>query len=458
MPFAHLSPQRVSEIRQAFIKERRSYDEGTRALLFEEIDFEFLQRLRTFPFQWNQLGHDLDKLNSYPKQKDGRIPCRLWLKRCLDEIFVNTVHEATFTASIEELDKGPYQQAEMAEIVVEGLEALIELIRTNQTANSAVVYYRRTFDIARWEIDVIANYKSMHDALHQIQLIWPDPNALVLFQTQFKAMKPMLVNYVASLDVTVGQLWSTYYNAFVDETESKWITQLEQYQKDLAAIVREEKQDKMLDGFSAVNNLLRQQMSLLNTRLKEAIDTLHLNDLIRALTDVCKSLTTISPNNTSDLIKQYGSGIDALKQLDRLITDLIRQHNDWQGIDLVLASVGDTIGGSAAGSEVRTGLQETERLVKFTVIKSIIKNRVEPLLTGKSTVWAQNLHDSAKTFNDAVDNRDTNKAEQAFDAYKQQAWHLFFEIDSEMKVKCEELRVIGQNLEKVNDQLRFNAD
>src|SRR5215216_3798670 len=156
MPFAHLSPERVGEIRLAFIKEQLSYNEGARAALFQTIDFEFFQRLRTFPYPLNQLGYDLNELNSYPKLKDGQIPFRLWLTNCLT-IFQHTVSGQIFTTAIGEIDKGAYQQAEVAEIVVEGLEALIELIRTNPVANAAVIYYRRTFDIAQWEIDVIAN-------------------------------------------------------------------------------------------------------------------------------------------------------------------------------------------------------------------------------------------------------------------------------------------------------------
>ena len=68
------------------------------------------------------------------------------------------------------------------------------------------------------------------------------------------------------------------------------------------------------------------------------------------------------------------------------------------------------------------------------------------------------LVESAKKFNAEVDKRDTDKAYDAFEQYRQRAWHLFLGIDSDMKTKCEELRVIGQNLAKVNDQLRFDAD
>ena len=83
---------------------------------------------------------------------------------------------------------------------------------------------------------------------------------------------------------------------------------------------------------------------------------------------------------------------------------------------------------------------------------------MSPLLAGKTTYWSKRLLTSAQRFNAEVERSETDKAVQAFDVYRQLAWHFFFEIDSDMKARCEELRVIGTKLRKINEQLRFNDD
>jgi len=83
---------------------------------------------------------------------------------------------------------------------------------------------------------------------------------------------------------------------------------------------------------------------------------------------------------------------------------------------------------------------------------------VGPLISDKSTFWSKRLLDSANRFGAEVERSNTDMAEQAFNRYRQQAWHFFFEIDSEMKERCDELRRIGQTLRQVNDQLKFNDE
>jgi Effector-associated domain 5 len=453
MSFAHLKPERVKEIKAAFDNED-PYDDDIRNLMLKEIQSDYVQRLRVFDSNLNQLTGDLNSLNSLPKLADGQIPFEKWLEKGVDDVFAGSPKVTRFKAALDELRAGPFQPSD-TDVIVEGIDALVELIKTNNVAYSAVIFYRKTFETALWDIDVIASYKIMHDGLHKLQLNWPETPVLTVLLASPNTQLT-LVNYSASLHETIGELRTSYDNGYVDGAEKTWIDEIDKDQVQLQNVLEADQPEGIKDAFNTVRGLLTRQLSLLNTRLKAAINKLHLDLLIKAMSDVCDALTNIAPANTSEQIQQYKSGIDELTKLESRLRDLITQHDDWQGTDTLLRTLGDTL--KIGDGQTRNAMQESERLANLRFIKTIIETKVGPLLSGKSTFWSKRLLDSAQRFGVEVERSNTDMAEQAFDMYRQQAWHFFFEIDSEMKERCEELRRIGQRLRKVNDQLKFNDE
>lgn len=454
MPFAHLSPDRIKNIRLAFNEGGYIYDAETRSIFMELIDVEYQSTLSILQVPARQLSTDLRRLNGVPKYKE-QIPLKLWLQKGLEELFSGTAQASYFETAIQDVDKGPFA-AGQTDAIVDGLEALSDLIQTDQNAFRAVVYYQETFKNALREMEVIAQYKSLHDDLHQVQLIWP--HSISVDGSVNRQEFDSLFNNANALKARVESLKRTYEEGNVDRTENTWIEELSGDQVQIETVLFAEDPDKIKVAFAAVAGLLMRELSRLNVRLKIAINSLQLKALIKAMNDVCSSLTTLSPDQTSAQIEQYKAGIAEFGNMDDSLSQLIDEHDKWQGIHDTLHTFRDALKRTLTGDEAKTNKGQEQALRVLLAIKITIESMVTPLLEGKTTQAAKRLQTAAQKLDSEIDRSEVGKADQAFDTYTQLAWHRFFEIDDEMKKASERLRLIGDNLRKVNDQLKLSDD
>ena len=454
MAFAHLTFDQLKKLKVDFGKITAGYLQQERVLLMNRVAPTYLQVLDQFDNDFNQLTSDLNSLNRLPKLPDGSIPLALWLENAID-LFAPFPEVETFKTALEDLKRGPAQNE--TEVIVDGIQALVAMIKGNQAAKSAVNYYRRNFERRIWEIDVIANYKRMHDDLHKVQLDWPDAKMAGVFLGYGGAMRRTLENRSALLDQTNADLRSTYQNGYVDKKENRWIDQLETKQKELEQAFAANSADKIKEGFDSIKGVLTLELSNLNTHLKDAISRLHLDELIAAMNDVCKELATFTAAKTTEQIEQYKAGVEKLRARDQELRELIKEHDDWQGIDTLLRALGDSLK-HLSSADVRNAVTEAKRITYLEMIKDLVTSRVDPLIEAKTTHFAVKLAEASQRFRGQVEHKDTDAAEEEFDTYRDLAWHCFFDIDSKMKEQCEELARIGQELRKVNNQLKFNDE
>src|SRR4029450_2214102 len=97
----------------------------------------------------------------------------------------------------------------------------------------AVIVYRKTFETALWEIDLIGSYKELHDNLHKVQLNWPPTSMVSLLLPQWDTSKQILLNYSAMLNEVSTDLRNIYEKGYVDGDELTWIDELNKYQTGL---------------------------------------------------------------------------------------------------------------------------------------------------------------------------------------------------------------------------------
>lgn len=451
MVFAHLSPIRIKGIRQAFNDGGFIYDADTRGILLELVDTEYRQTLDIFSRPSIQLSTDLRRLNGIPKFKE-QVPLKLWLEKGLEELFSETPQAPYFEDAIQDVDKGPYK----SDAIVDGLEALSDMIQTDQNAFKTVIYYQETFKNALSEMEVIAQYKALHDDLHQVQLNWPHTSSVegMLVRQEID----QLFDKGNFLKGRVESLQRTYDLGIVDRDENSWIKELRGDADQVETVLFAEDVDPIKQAFAAVAGVLMRELSRLNDRLKEAINSLQLKILIKALNDVCLSLTKLSPDSATAQIEQYKAGITEFGNMDDSLAQLIQQHNSWQIIHDTLHSYRDALKARLSDAEAKTNQGQQRTLGVLFAIKGTIETLVTPLLGGKTTTAARRLQGAAQKLNAAIDRSEVVQADREFDTYTQLAWHRFFELDDEMKKACERLKLIGGNLRKVNDQLKITDE
>ena len=450
MAFAHLKRETIREIKQAFNTAALHYDRGTRIILLEGTGYS--ANLRDFDSEYLQLSGDLNKLNAIAFLEDAArtIPLERWLENAKD-VFGNLPGAAVIDRALSELKAGPADPSDTTAIV-DALDALSDLIRKNDFAYDAVLFYRKIFTTASREFEVINDYKLMHDALHKLQLGWPDITQMIEL-TSFNAMLITIGNYSTLLQNTVGELNKIYQRQFVDGAERGWIDEGAQEQISLDDSINNNDRATIEGIFDNVRNWLIRQLSQLNSRLKAAITSLHLKDLIKSMSDLCEVLREVAPQRAEKQVEQYANGVAEMSKLDDELSKLIIQHDEWQQADNILRTLGLALRPGSGPESLRDKLKEDERLNQLKLILTVIELNVSPLLVGKTSRAAKGMINSAEKLKALIEQKDTDNAERGFDGYREQAMHFFFSLDTEMKAKCDELRQIGEGLRQVNDEL-----
>jgi hypothetical protein len=98
-----LPSERIEEIISVFNKAKIRYDEEVREILFADVHFLFVSRLRNYKADALRLRGDLNLLNSIERLIDGSVPFAIWLRNAVNTFAdVDTTH--VFSRSIDELN------------------------------------------------------------------------------------------------------------------------------------------------------------------------------------------------------------------------------------------------------------------------------------------------------------------------------------------------------------------
>lgn len=450
MSFSHLNPACISEIKAAFNEAQMRYSDELRGLLMNGVNHQYREGLTRYDADQRQLMGDLNSLNSVERLDDGSVPLKDWLKNAQEQ-FEPRLQAKVFAQILQSLSP-PSEEPPNLGVIVEAFEALSVLIRRSTPANDAFVIYGNAFQSALDDIDVIADYKLLHEELHALQLAWPDDITPTVEKLSGNPRAQMDVRKdSASLSSTVARLRAISTKGNVDREESKWIDNFDQLQKELDLAINVVAKVQIETSFDSIRSQLTVQLSALNTRLKRAIDTLHLKDLIGAMTKLCDALKGLAGGRFSTQIKQYEDGIGELDVLDNQLAQLIIQHNDWQGAATRLQTLGDLLATVSEQEDKRSAA--ALRLSTLRLIVDTIQKKIEPLHKAFATQWAGAMINSAQELRNTIDAQNTDMAESWFYTYREYAWHFFFDLDTEMKNRSEELRKIGDELRKVNKDL-----
>lgn len=451
MSFSHLKPEKIREIKKFFTDNELEYNAELRSLMLDKINFEYQQGLKNYSTNYYQLSGDLNSLNSLKRLGDETVPLQIWLQNGLDNLGP-LEGKAIFEQSIGQILAGPVEVANTEAIIIT-FEKLSELIQSNEFAKDVVKFYKKIFEDALKEFKAIADYKALHDALHQLQLVWPDITPFLDRLNTNPELWMTVLNYSSLLETTIVGLRKILDNKAVKPSEKVWIDALANEQVEFGAVLNQAERTAIEEAFHRIKSHILERLSLLNTSLKEAIRDLQLSYLINAMRDVCNVLEELAvPELTAAQLKEFNKGVDQMSVLDEELTKLIIQHDEWQKMDTMLHSFGDVLGVNAEQPEARSAVNEEEKLGNLRFILSIIEKRIAPLLEAKPTRSSAMLKLAADNFKSSIEKKDTDMAERWFVTYRDQAWHYFFDLDAEMKARCDRLKLIGDELSNVNKE------
>lgn len=461
MPFAHLKPETITALKQAFAEATMSYDEDLRSLLRARINHQYFDGLATHDSPGMQLAADLNALNSVARLTDTSVPLKIWLENATEQ-FGSREQAKTFKDALAEMAKGPHDSgattgpagATDTEVIVEGLEALSVLIKKNQVAYDAVIIYRQAFQTALYEIEVIGDYKSLHEELHGLQLAWLGPEDFGPMDKLTSDRKNRIRLLSSNVKRVFTKLRSIYSAERVDREEKDWIEQFDQEQKKLNDAINTNAGTVIESCLENIKRELDLRLSALNTRLKKAIDTLQLKGLIKAMTGVCEAIRKIAAQRATEQLNKLEAGTKELTTLDGALSQLIKQHDAWQTADNRLRVLGEMVRQNSDPGTERTAVLEEIKLANLNFALSVIVGSMLPLLErGQASDWSGPMKTSAEEMKAALEAKDSDSAEISFYTYCIQASQYFYDLDGQMKDQSAELKKVGEELRNVNNDL-----
>jgi hypothetical protein len=328
--------------------------------------------------------------------------------------------------------KGTEEAKGQSILVQTGLIALTELMQAPEV-RSAVVTFRNYFQSTCKQIEVLGDYKDLHDLLHTLQLQCHN------FMLQ-QARRPLddevewddLIDPELTLQEVINDLREVAQRPSCVAIDTAWIQDLVVAREELHGAIESSHTKQLKKAVWCVNRVLAVQPSQINNGLNQAAYDLHLSELVQAMTCVRDYLVPhqLDPKK----VHQFEEGVNALASLDDKLAACVKAHDLWQAVDAELRRI-----------EGNLGEDITELELSWPGLKAI----ADLLYSGSSEEWALLFKTDSEKLESAIAAQNPAKVKQYFRRYRRQADMQFYRVDGDLKKQCEDLRAVGEPLSSV---------
>jgi hypothetical protein len=333
---------------------------------------------------------------------------------------------------VPEVTPGALPGSGYSDSVGRGLSALVELMQVPE-ARAAVVAFDTDFGAACAQIDVLGDYKALHDLLHKLQFHCYNP--IVQEARRFPdddVAVETLMDYELTLGQIVNDLRDVVEQASFAETETLWMQDLVKAQDALGEALEKLDAKLLKRPIWHLNRVLAIQPSQINTRLNAAARALRLPALLEAMGRVSDNLARLDLD--PERVGQFEAGVDALVSLNESLTALVGDHDRWQVVDLELRRI---------EANMEQGTMELE--MSWPDLKAM----TEPLYSDSAEEWAVAFRKDSDHLDDAIAAENPARIKRHFRRFSRHADARFQRVDSILKRLCEDLRKVGEPLASV---------
>jgi hypothetical protein len=317
--------------------------------------------------------------------------------------------------------------------VGEGLGALTDLVRTSAEVRQAVIGFRTDFQAASEQIDLLSDFKDLHDILHRTQ--FQVYNGLQQIASRFPDDE-MAIDTLTDSQLTLEGLLAEE-QAFGKRTseaknEANWSQDLADTRTDLQTAIDNSDPKALKKALWRLNRLLATQPAKVNGRLNAAARALRLPSLTQALTSILSSVQTLEFD--ADKKKSLESGVTGLVTLSQTLTILIESHDAWQEVDVELRRIESVVDHDATELEMSW---------------PDLKEKCALLYKDVTDEWATALGKESAGLDEALVAANPAKVKRSFRSFRRRTSDRFFRVDVDLKTLCGQLRLVGQPLASV---------
>lgn len=327
-----------------------------------------------------------------------------------------------------------------------GLEALRELIEIREVRN-AVEKYHEDFEYASSQIQIIADYKTMHDKLHDIEIGHFRLLVIALATLEQEQTQPDeqeqtqsdLIGYESDLQLKVEEIQQIALRSTFADVENAWVTNLTDAVKFLTQAKEGNDKKALRRAVGKIRTVIGYEPSNINSRLIEAARKLRLAELVYAMVGVREQLNTQVLDAAK--VEKFAVAIDHLADFYYRLETLKKEHDRWQTVDRDLRRIRDNISDKDIW-ELENSWPGLRRYAS------------EKLYGRRTEDWATKMAAFDAEISSALADGNISKAKTAFQNFTSRAQGQFYRVDKALLSVCEDLRVVGTNLASVVEVLR----
>jgi len=321
-----------------------------------------------------------------------------------------------------------------ADAVNQGLRTLADLLREGPVRDSLIAF-RVRFETVSDRIERLADYKYVHDQLHQLQFH--------CYEAILRDVPRMTTDDVADDALSFyAQTFEAILNALrrlgAKETFARmpltWIATLEKAYGQLTDGLRAADPAIVRKSAGAMDRVLAIYPPQIDTQLSAAANELELAELIAAVSTASDRAraTGLEPAR----LQALEDALTAMMELDDNLEALVRDHHRWQNADVELRRVD-----SGLASDTGELIDTWPDLKKLSETATSEEN------------WAKTLREEAQQVDAAIAGKDDRLMTKHFRRYRRSASNRFFEVDATLKLQCDELRNAGEPLAAIVETL-----
>ncbi|MCA9980337.1 MAG: hypothetical protein KDD89_05880, partial [Anaerolineales bacterium] len=317
------------------------------------------------------------------------------------------------------------------ESVTRGLEALSELMALPE-ARTAVITFRHDFETVISQIDILSDYKRIHDLLHNLeyQCLSGLQRATRYFPDDEEAIFDLEDNeqILSEIIFTASDIQErpTFRNDGLP-----WINELERARTTLLQAIETEDPQQLKRAIWLIDRVIAIQPSQINTRLNTVARTLRLQVLVQAMTSIYETLENL--NMDRQKLDQFATGAMALSKLRLKLEELIEAHDAWQALMLELNRVERVLEQDLF--ELEMSWPDIRLMLAALLPPPTTDNTAE---TNEPDAWAADFYRDMERLDEVLSAANPARVRRYFARLDSQAGKRFYLIDIDLRRLCED--------------------
>ncbi|MCC6586740.1 MAG: toll/interleukin-1 receptor domain-containing protein [Bryobacterales bacterium] len=311
----------------------------------------------------------------------------------------------------------------------EGLELLRGLMK-EPAVRSAVTAFRKDFENCREQVALMADYKDIHDQLHQLQRCCYDsiaPEARKFPDDEIA--RDTLTSYGGDLTAIAAELRQIGQRQSDAAAEAKRIADdLDRIDKAYDDALASNDAGKLNAVLRNLGRLLSLRPSRINTRLNDTARSLPLGELLGGLMAIQGRLVALQA--ALEDLQQFDQAVTGLKTLQDALDKITANHDQWQEAD----------------DEMRLIESNPDQLDDAWPSVAL---KLQALCVGSDEPWAKSMADTVTKLNAAIAAGDPARARRLFQLVRRGQADRFYRVDTLLKRQCDELRAVAAPLDSV---------